>query len=106
MGEARKTRLALIKGGKADQARLYRPAPERLVNITVQMPAMKAEILDAVYDQKVDKKTCPTRNDFMLALLESGMIQFEQFYLETNTPQRPAIEVDPATDQPVPEGTL
>jgi len=93
MGEARKTRLALIKGGKSDQAKAHRPAPERLTNVTVQMPTVKSEILNAVYDAKVDKKTCPTRNDFILALLESGMIQFEQFWLETNAPQPPDIEV-------------
>jgi len=93
MGDARRTRLALIKGGKADQAKLHRPAPERLTNITVQMPSVKAEILNAVYDTKVDKKTCPTRNSFMLALIEAGMIQFEQFWLETNAPKPPDIEV-------------
>lgn len=84
MGEARKRRLTLIKGGKADVAKTMYVAPERLTNITIQLPSQKAMVLDAIYETKVDKKNCPTRNSFVLALLEAGMIEFERFYMEQN----------------------
>jgi len=93
MGDARRVRLALIKGGKAQEAKAHVIAPERLTNLTVQMPSLKAKILDNIYDTKVDKKTCPTRNSFVLALLEAGMNQFETYWLEQNQPQPSDIEV-------------
>jgi len=93
MGDARRTRLTLIKGGKADQAKLHRPAPERLTNVTIQMPTVKAEIAHKVYAEMVDKKTCPTPNSFWLAVFEAGMIEFEKYYQEQNAPKPPDIEV-------------
>jgi len=101
LGEARRTRLTLIKGGKADQAKLFRPAPERLTNITMQMPSEKAEIALKIYATMVDKNTCPTPNSFWLAVFEAGMIEFEKFYREQNAPGRPDIELDPVLQQPV-----
>lgn len=107
MGEARKRRLVLIKGGKADVAKTMYVAPERLTNITIQLPSQKAMVLDAIYTTKVDKKNCPTRNSFVLALLEAGMVQFEQFYIEQNAPQQPDIAVDPVADHKLtPEDSL
>ena len=93
MGESRRKRLALIKGGKAAEAKTMYVAPERLTNITIQMPTLQAKVLDSIYETKVDKKTCPTRNSFVMALLESGMNIFEQYYLEQNAPKAPDIEV-------------
>lgn len=97
MGEARKRRLALIKGGKSDQAKTMYIAPERLTNLTAQMPTRQAEILQKTYDDKVSKSTCPTFNSFLLALIEAGVIEFERFYLQENAPPlAPAsIEVTP-----------
>ena len=86
MGEARRRRLALMKGGKAEEAKAHRIAPERLTVLPVMMPTLQSEILKNVYDLKVDKKTCPTLNSFLLALLESGVTSFEQYYIEQNVP--------------------
>ena len=98
MGEARKRRLALIKGGKAQEAKAHRIAPERMKLIQVLIPSVRAEILDMIYNTKVDKTTCPTRNDFLLALIESGVQSFEQFYYEENRPKSADIEL-PKGDQ-------
>ena len=93
MGEARRRRLALIKAGKAHEARAHRVAPERLTLIEVLMSSAQAEILKSVYDTKVSKETCPTLNAFLLAVIESGLQQFEQFYLEQNATQPSDIAV-------------
>lgn len=98
MGEACKHRLTLIKSGKAQEAKTHRIAPERLTNLTAQMETVKAEILNQLYKDKVDKQTCPTFNSFLCALIEAGAIEFEKFYLEQNAP-RPDIEVN-QPDQP------
>jgi hypothetical protein len=93
MGDARRRRLTLIKGGKAQEAKAHYIAPERLTGLTILMPSLKLKILDNIYDTKVDKATCPTRNSFVLALLEAGMMEFERFYLEQNSPKPPDIEL-------------
>jgi len=93
MGEARKRRLTLIKGGKADQAKSLMIAPERLANITIQMPQLKADIAHQIYADKVDKKNCPTPNTFFLAVFEAGMLEFEKFYEQENAPKPADIEV-------------
>lgn len=109
MGEARKRRLPLIRGGKATEAKGAYVAPERLTNLTIQMPTPKANLAHEIYATKVDKATCPTPGSFFLAVFEAGMMEFEKFYAQENAPKPPApsdIEVDPATDQPAPEGML
>ena len=93
MGDARRRRLALIRDGKAHEARAHRIAPERSTLVQVLMPSVQAEILKSVYDTKVSKETCPTLNVFLLAVIESGLQQFEQFYLEQNAPQPSDIAV-------------
>jgi hypothetical protein len=93
MGEARRRRLTLIKGGKAAEAKASIVAPERLTNLTIQMPSLKADIAHKIYKEMVDRATCPTPNTFWLAVFEAGMIEFEKFYAEQNAPQPPDIEL-------------
>lgn len=104
MGEARKRRLALIKGGKADQAKGLYVAPERLTNITIQLPTLKANLAHEVYKTKVDKKTCPTPGAFFLAVFEAGMIEFERYYEEQNRPEPRIIEAGDPSNIPAPGG--
>ena len=87
MGDARKRRLTLIKNGKADQAKAMFIAPERLTNITIQMPSVKAAVATEIYRTKVDKQTCPTPNHFFVAVFDAGMIEFEKFYEAENAPK-------------------
>ena len=94
MGDARRRRLALIKGGKADVARGAYVAPERLTNVTIQIASIQALAANAIYDQKVDKKTCPTLNDFFKAVFEAGLIEFEKYYQAENAPKLPDIALD------------
>lgn len=93
MGEARKRRLTLIQGGKSDQAKKLFIAPERLTNLTIQMPTIKADVVAEIYRTKVDKQTCPTPNHFFNAVFEAGMIEFEKFYQAENELPR---EIEPA----------
>lgn len=94
MGEARKRRLTLIRGGKADVAKGMFVAPERLTNLTIQMPTLKADIAHQVYAERVDKKTCPTPNSFWLAVFEAGLMEFEKFYQEQNAPHTMAPDIE------------
>lgn len=100
MGDARRRRLALIKGGKADQAKAIRIAPERLTNLTIQMPTVKVEIAHEIYKTKVDKSTCPTPNDFWQAVFDAGMMEFEKFYAAENAPKPADFEL-PLTPDPI-----
>lgn len=93
MGDARRRRLALIKGGKADVAKAMYVAPERLTNLTILLPTLKANVAHEIYKTKVDKATCPTPNDFFMAVFDAGMIEFEKFYMEENAP-KPAPKAD------------
>lgn len=88
MGEARKRRLTLIKGGKAEEAKQMFVAPERLTNLTIQMPTLKANVAHEIYKTKVKKETCPTPNDFFKAVFDAGMMEFEKFYSAENAPVR------------------
>ena len=101
MGESRKRRLALIRGGKAAEAKTHVVAPERLTNLTIQMPTIKADVVAEIYRTKVDKQTCPTTNDFFVAVFDSGMLEFERFYLQENAvPEpKPDIEADAKPDE-------
>lgn len=93
MGEARKRRLTLIKGGKADEAKRILVAPERLVSFTFMLPRPQAAVLVEEYETKVDKETCPTLASFLVTLVEAGMIEFGKFYLEQTAPKPADIEV-------------
>lgn len=80
MGEARKRRLTLIKGGKAAEAKLEanNSRPQNLRSLTVLITQALDKVVTKVYDERVNKAALPSRNDFIERLIIAGLDSFRR----------------------------
>ena len=86
MGAARKHRLALIKGGKADVAKTVYAKPIRLVTETHLFTPELSNAITERYEKQVSAKAkeerLPTRSSFFEALVVAGMASFDQHVVQ------------------------
>lgn len=80
MGEARRRRLALIKGGQADEAKKdeNNPKPVRIREYHVITSKMLGDKIEQTYDEEVNKKVLASLNAFLERLLAAGLASFMQ----------------------------
>lgn len=80
MGEARRRRLALIRGGKADLAKREEMKPKaiRLVRISQDIHPNLDALITKLYDEDVNKEQIPLRSGFIERLLLAGCASFQQ----------------------------
>lgn len=79
MGEARRKRLALIKGGKAEEAKKpeRNPVPQMLVQRTILMKKGLADLIDKSYDEDVNQAVVTSRNAWIERLIVAGLSSFD-----------------------------
>jgi hypothetical protein len=78
MGEARRRRFALVKGGRADVAKIAYAKPSELI----EEKFLATKELTAAIDERfehVNKESCPTRADFLNALVVAGLRSFDAY---------------------------
>lgn len=81
MGAARKRRLALIKDGKAAEAKTVEANPQKLVTISVVCTkVLEAEVLKRF--ELTSRETLPTLSSFCERLLIAGIASFDRAQAE------------------------
>lgn len=83
MGEQRRRRLALIKGGKADVAKAehHNLKPQQLVSLTcLCTKQLKEEVLKRF--ELTSRETLPTLSSFLERLLLAGVASFDRAQAE------------------------
>lgn len=83
MGEARKRRLALIKDGKAEEAKqpAHNPSPQDLVVLScIATKRLEGEVLKRY--ELVNPETVPTLSAFIERLILAGIASFDRAQAE------------------------
>lgn len=79
MGEARKKRLALIKGGHAEVAKKLYTTPSELTQESFLATKDMTSAITERYEKQVNREHCPTRADFIEKLVVAGLKSFDNY---------------------------
>jgi hypothetical protein len=93
MGEARKRRLTLIKGGHAEVAKkMYTPPSALTQESFLASPDMTAAITER-FEKQVNQEHCPTRASFIEKLVVAGLKSFDAYAAKQKEAEHPLIAV-------------
>jgi hypothetical protein len=99
VGEARKRRLALIKGGHAEVAKKLYTAPSELVSNTFLATSDLDAAITERFEKQVNKEHCPTRADFLEKLVVAGLKSFDNFAAKQQAEDQHPLIATPTTEE-------